>query len=137
MTIPEIRSSYSRAGRVALALAGGVAALTFAAVSVSAVDAPAMLRLATGPAPIKTAFEKTTSTESAPYVLTVTNTSDETIKVAAKILLSVAFHADNKARHVAEQPVPAGKSITIPNLAAGDKITVSVTGYDPLELTVP
>jgi hypothetical protein len=130
----SLRSSFFRAGFTALLVLGAAGALTTA---VRADEATAPQHPSAGKAPLAASFAKTVGTENAPYVLTLANASDTSLSVAVKVLLSVAFHADNKARNIAAQPVPAHKSIAIPNLAAGDKVTVSVTGYDPLELTVP
>lgn len=86
--------------------------------------------------PVTATFEKTTGAEEAPYSLKLKNTSKETITVSAKILLSVAFHADSKARMVSEHAIKAGETWSIPGLAAEDKVTVMAKGFAPLELVV-
>ena len=86
--------------------------------------------------PLNSKFEKVTG-EGGPYVLKLKNTSKSALKVSAKILLSVAFHAESKARTIPEHVIEAGKVWTIPELAADDKVILSAKDYAPLELTVP
>jgi hypothetical protein len=86
--------------------------------------------------PLTASFAKSDG-EDGPYILSLKNTSDSSVKVSAKILLSVYFHADSKARNVPEHAIDAGQTWTVPGLAANDKITVTGTGFAPLELTVP
>ena len=87
--------------------------------------------------PLTGTFAKVTTGEAGPYVLTLKNDSKEAVKASAKILLSVAFHADNKARNIPEQVVKPGQTWTIPGLAAADRVTITAKGFAPLELTVP
>src|ERR1700753_1309684 len=105
MNILKLRSSLSLAGLAALFLLGGIAA-----VSARGEDAPTLQRLATEKAPLKSHFEKKATTDGAPYTLTLTNTSSKSVKVTIKVLLSVAFHADNRARNIPEQSIEAGNS---------------------------
>lgn len=132
-------TSFRRVCRSAL-LTLGCAALfgLVASTSLRASDAPAKTEMKeNAPAlPVTATFEKGAATETGPYTLTVKNDSDKALKVHGKVLLAVAFHADNKARHVPEQVVEAGKTMTVPGLAAGDKVTLKAKGYAPLELTV-
>jgi hypothetical protein len=86
--------------------------------------------------PLTPTFEKADA-DTGPYVLNLKNTSDGTIKVTAKVLLSVYFHADSKSRNLPEHAIDPGQVWTIPGLASNDKVTVSGSGYAPLELTVP
>jgi hypothetical protein len=86
--------------------------------------------------PVATTFAKSEG-EDGPYVLSVKNTSNSSIKVSAKVLLSVYFHADSKAKNIPEHSIDAGQTWTIPGLAANDKVTLMGTGFAPLELTVP
>jgi len=86
--------------------------------------------------PLTATFAKVADAEKAPYVLTLKNDSKDTIKASAKVLLAVAFHAEAKARTIPELVIEAGKSGTIADLAAGDKVVVSAAGFCPLELTV-
>jgi len=85
--------------------------------------------------PLTASFEKADA-DTGPYVLNLKNTSDGALKVTAKVLLSVYFHADSKSRNLPEHTIDAGQVWTIPGLAANDKVIVSATGYAPLELTV-
>jgi hypothetical protein len=78
-----------------------------------------------------------TGGENGPYVLKVKNTSADTLKVSAKILLAVAFHADNKAKLVPEHAIAAGDTWSIADLAAADKVILTATGFAPLEIVVP
>lgn len=89
------------------------------------------------PLPVSTSFDKVTGGEKGPFVLKVKNTSSETIKVHAKVLLAVAFHADNKARNLDVQKIGAGEEWTISDLAAGDKVVLSAKGHAPLQVEVP
>jgi hypothetical protein len=87
--------------------------------------------------PLTASFAKVTDPETGPYVLSLKNTSDGALKVTVKVLLSVYFHADSKARNIPEHAIGAGETWTVPGLAAADKVTVSASGYASLELTVP
>ena len=87
--------------------------------------------------PLTSKFAKVTEAEGGPYVLTLTNTSDHALKVTAKILLSVSFHAESKARNLPEHTIDAGKVWTISELAANDKVILHAKDYAPLELLVP
>ena len=86
--------------------------------------------------PVTASFAKTEG-EDGPYVLSLKNNSNESIKVSVKILLSVYFHADSKAKNIPEHAIDAGQVWTIPGLAANDKVTVTGAGFAPLDLTVP
>jgi len=87
--------------------------------------------------PVTAVFDKSANAERGPYVLTVTNNAKDTLKVSAKILLSVAFHMGSKNWDLPEQAIEPGKTWTIPELTAGDKVTLLAQGYAPLELIVP
>jgi len=87
--------------------------------------------------PVKSAFEKVKGGESGPYVLKLTNASKDTLKVTTKILLAVAFHANDKARNLPEHAIDAGQTWSVPDLAAGDKLVITAKGFASLELTVP
>jgi hypothetical protein len=87
--------------------------------------------------PLAASFEKVADAEGGPYTLSLKNTSDATLKVSAKILLSVYFHDDTKARNLPEHSIDPGMFWSIPGLAAGDKVVVTANGFAPLELTVP
>jgi hypothetical protein len=118
------------AAACALALVQGPAARAAGSSTLASLDdkAPSL--------PIATSFAKADG-EDGPYVLSVKNTSGSSISVSAKVLLSVYFHADSKARNIPAHEVDAGQTWTIPGLAANDKVTLSSEGFAPLELTVP
>jgi hypothetical protein len=87
--------------------------------------------------PLTSKFEKVADGEGGPYVLKLKNTSNSALKVSAKVLLSVSFHAESKARNIPEHVIDAGQVWTIPELAANDKVIINAKNYVPLELTVP
>src|SRR5438309_7157781 len=92
-----------RTALLTLGCAVSVVALPLSALN--AADAPASSAAADKAAPalpFTATFEKASAAEGAPYVLKLKNDSKETIKASAKVLLAVAFHAENKARVVAE-----------------------------------
>ncbi len=116
-------------------------ALSFASVpllSLNAADAPASSAKMDKAAalPLTATFEKIAGAEEGPYSLKLKNTSKETLTVSAKILLSVAFHAESKARMIPEHAIKPGESYSIPGLVAEDKVTVMAKGFAPLELVV-
>lgn len=87
--------------------------------------------------PLTATFEKGTAHEMGPYVLKLKNDSKDAIKVNVKILLSVAFHMGSKHWDLPEHVIDPGQVWTIPDLSAGDKLTITAQGFAPLELTVP
>ena len=87
--------------------------------------------------PLTAAFSKGTDTTVGPYILSLTNTSKDAIKVSVKIHLSVSFHANTRDRSVPDHVIDPGQVWTIDDLAAADKVTVTADGFAPLELTVP
>lgn len=139
-TALHLRTAF---GRAALILAGCAVCAALGQTSVlRAADATpaAPAAAATEKAhslPLTATFAKVKGAEGAPYVLTLKNVSKETVKVKAKILLSVAFHADSKARNLPEHAIGAGKDWEIPELAAADKVILTADGFEPMELTVP
>jgi len=72
-----------------------------------------------------------------PYILSLTNTSKNALKVSVKIHLSVSFHANTKDRSISDHVIDPGQVWTIDDLAAADTVTVTADGFAPLELTVP
>ncbi len=87
--------------------------------------------------PVTTSCEKKAGVEGAAYVLSLKNVSKDALKVSAKVLLSVASHGMNKTRDVAEQVIAPGKTVTIADLAAQDKVVVTAEGFAPLEVSIP
>lgn len=139
-----ITAKYSptRPAKGIAALFALACAFSLAFVSVptaKAVDATTLQPLTADVAPalpLTATFEKVADSERGPYVLKLTNDSKETIKVGAKILLAVAFHADNKARIIPEHAIEPGQVWTIDDLVANDKVMVTAAGFAPLELVV-
>lgn len=87
--------------------------------------------------PVTTAFEKLKASEKdGHYVLKVTNTSKQALKISVAIVESVTFHAHPKNRSLPEHAVAAGETWTVDDLAPEDKITLTAAGFDPLQLTV-
>jgi hypothetical protein len=129
-------SSYIKSSAIAL---GCALALAFAQAPAARAADPALRSLddKVPSLPVSASFAKVADPETGPYVLSLKNTSDSALKVTVKILLSVYFHADSKARNLPEHSIGAGEVWTVPGLAAADKVTVSASGYAPLELTVP
>lgn len=87
--------------------------------------------------PLTTTFEKGTAREMGPYVLKLKNDSKDALKVNVKILLSVAFHMGSKHWDLPEHVIDPGQVWTVPDLSAGDKISITAQGFAPLELVVP
>ncbi len=138
MTNSTISSLRPVACRTALIVSGCLLGLVFLQIpALKAADAaPSCPACKAGCLPLTSTFEKATG-ETGPYILKLKNDSKDTIKASAKVLLSVAFHADNKARMVPEHAIDPGQTWTIPGLAATDKVTITAKGFSPLELTVP
>lgn len=127
--------SFSRTALIAL----GCALAFVSAPALRAADTAALQPLADkAPAlPLTATFEKVVRSEDGPpFVLKLTNTSKDTLKVSVKILLSVFAHNTEKARNLPTQVIEAGKTWTIPELAALDKVIITADGFAPLELTV-
>ncbi|HEY4988373.1 MAG TPA: hypothetical protein VII09_01125 [Opitutaceae bacterium] len=131
------RSSLLKAALVALGSAFAFALVLTPAVRAVDASAPAALDDKGATLPVAYTFDKSTDPDAGPYVLNLKNTSDASIKVTGKVLLSVFFHADSKARNVPEHVIEAGQSWAISGLAANDKVILSAPGFAPLELTVP
>ncbi len=132
-----VRSATRRTALIALGCVFGLALVQVPAMKAAGTATLQPLADKAPSLPLTATFEKVTGTESGPYVLTLKNDSKDALKVSAKVLLSVAFHAEAKARNVPEHAIDAGQTWSIPNLAAQDRITVTAKGFAPLELTVP
>jgi hypothetical protein len=138
MNVPYIYSHRSILRASLFALGSAVALALVHLPSARAADAAALTALddKAPSLPLTATFAKSDG-EDGPYVLSLKNTSDSSVKVSAKVLLSVYFHADSKARNIPEHSIDAGQVWTILGLAANDKVSISGTGFAPLELTVP
>ena len=131
------RLTKSRTALLALGCSFALALLAMPAVH--ATDSVALQPLADkAPGlPLTATFEKKAGAEGAPYVLHLKNESKASVKVAGQVLLSVSFHAVDKARKIAAHVVEAGAVWTITDLSANDKVILTADGFSPLELTVP
>jgi hypothetical protein len=87
--------------------------------------------------PLTATFDKVVGAEKGPYVLKLKNDSKDAMRVSAKILLSVAFHMGSKHWDLPEHVIDPGQVWSIPDLSAGDKVTITAQGFAPLELVVP
>ncbi len=87
--------------------------------------------------PVTYTFDKSADPEAGPYILSLKNTATSPVTVSVKVLLSVYFHADSKARILPDHTIDPGQTWTVPGLAANDKVSVSSKEYTTLELIVP
>jgi hypothetical protein len=125
--------------RIAPLFSACAIALFLSTVGASQASAALELRPLADPAaklPVSSDFKKVTG-EGGPYVLTLKNTSKSALTVKGKVLLSISFHAESKARQIPEHIIEADTVWTISELAAGDKVVLTAKDYAPLELTVP
>jgi hypothetical protein len=138
MIIANIVSVPSALRKTALLALGCVFGFLLVPAPAKAADTATLLPLADkSPAlPLTATFSKVADAEKGPYVLKLKNDSKETIKVTAKILLSVVFHAESKAKNLPEHAIEAGQVWTIADLAAEDKVILTAAGFAPLELVV-
>lgn len=140
MIIPNASSHRLALGRTALLALGCAFSLALVQIPARGAADTATLQPLADKAPslpVTSAFEKVAGAEHGPYVLKLTNTSKDALKVSVKVLLSVAFHAEAKARNLPEQAIDAGKTWTVADLSAQDKVIVTAKGFAPLELAVP
>lgn len=87
--------------------------------------------------PVKVTFEKNASAKTeGPYVMTLTNTADHTIKVGVRVDQDVTVHNRPKARHLGPEEIAPGKDWKVDDLAALDKVTVTAEGFAPLQIVV-
>ena len=75
--------------------------------------------------------------DNGPYVLSLKNTSGDSIRASGTVQLSVASHGDKKTRDIPEHVVGRAEVWAINGLAAGDKVTIVAQGYSPLEISIP
>lgn len=93
-------------------------------------DAPAATAL-----PLDVKIEKVAGKEKA-FVVKLTNTSKNSLKVTVKVLLAVAMHGEERARRIPAHSIEAGKSWTVDDLAFDDHVVVTADGFAPLEIKV-
>ena len=133
MNKPNI-GSVRKSALLTLGFALSLVLLPVAALNAATTET--MKPLADKPAlPLTHSLSKVTG-EKGPHELKLTNTSKAALKVNVKILLSVYSHASDKAKILPEQTIEAGKSTTVSQLAALDKVVVTAEGFAPLELEV-
>jgi len=124
-----------RAGLAALGLALGLAVTCAPAAGADGAAAPSRLADKAPSLPVSYTFEKMAD-ETGPYVLHLKNTSSAALTVNAQVTSSVTFHANSRVRTFTGHIDP-GQVWTVTELAASDKVVVSASGFEPLELTVP
>ncbi len=141
MNSSDTSRACSAFGRIALIALGCILSLTMAQIPAArAADINASLRPLDDKAPslpLTADFSKGTDANVGPYILSLTNTSKDAIKVSVKIHLSVSFHASTKDRNISDHVIDPGQAWTINDLAAADTVTVTADSFAPLELTVP
>lgn len=121
-----------------LTLGCALSLVLFSAPALWAADATTAPAAAAKTLPLTATIEKAAhpAENAPPYVLHLKNTSHDSVKVSGKVLLSVVSHNVDKARPVPAQVIEAGKSLTIADLAALDKVIISAEGYAPLEIEI-
>jgi len=136
MITANIAAKRSSLSKIALVVMGCALSLVLLPVSaLKATENVALQPLANKALPLSHSFEKVAG-ENGPFVLKLTNTSNDSVKVSVQVLLSVYSHATTKARNLPEQAIAAGKDMTIPQLVALDKVIIKAEGFETLELTV-
>jgi len=125
--------------RAALLILGSALFSLAPLAAIHAADAAAPQPLADKAAalPLHATFHKVKSGENAGlFTLRLKNTSSHSVTVTATIVVSVPVHNNPKVREEPAHEIKAGKSWSLKQLAAGDKVTVKADGFEPLELTV-
>ena len=125
-TVPSLRRTLLALGCI----------LGVAAVSLNAASGDLSLQARADKAaalPVTTAVEK--AAEKGPFHLKITNTSGAALKVNVAVEQSVKSHASPKT-HSTTLTIDAGKSATVEELAAHDKVTLSAEGFAKVELTI-
>jgi len=132
----SVRSITSRFTLLALGCAFSFAFIQVPVVKAAPLASAERLADKAPPLPLKAKTKKVKTEEGARYVLNLKNTSKASVKVTAMVLLSVAVHNMDKARHEPEHEIAAGETWTISNLAALDKVVVTAAGFAPLEVEI-
>ena len=122
----------------ALLALGCVLALVLVPVqSLKAADSVTLQPLADAKAlPLSHTLKKVEGGEKGPFVLTLKNDSHADVTVTGKVLLAIFMHADPKARHLPAQKIEAGKTWSIDDLVAEDKVVLTADGFEPLTIVV-
>lgn len=90
------------------------------------------------PLPFSTAFEKGEPGENGgPYVLVLTNTAAEALKVQGSIIWSVASHNRANTIKLPERVIEPGGTWKIADLAVEDRVVLTAEGYATLDVKVP
>lgn len=133
-----MNTSSSASSLRALLASSCLAAAAFLGSSAFAADSASQPRAdkAAPALPLSHSFEKA-SEGATPFVLTVKNDSKATLQLSGHVLLSVVNHAMDKARKLPDHSLEAGKTWTITELTADDKVILNAAGYAPLEVRVP
>ena len=131
-----LRTVLNRASLVALACSLGIALLPLPAMRAADAASLAPLDDHLQPVPLASSVDKADG-DNGPYVLSLKNTSGDSIRASGTVQLSVASHGDKKTRDIPEHVVGRAEVWTINGLAAGDKVTIMAQGYSPLEVSIP
>jgi hypothetical protein len=131
-----LRSTFNKAASIAVGCALGLALIQVPAMRAADSTALRPLDDKLPSLPFAASFDKADG-DNGPYVLSLKNTSGDSIKASGSVLLSVAVHNNAKTRDIPEHTVGRDEVWTIPGLAVGDKVTIVAAGFSPLELTVP
>lgn len=134
--VSVLRSVLNRAAPVALALS--LALAFFPIPAAKAAEAAAMRPLddQLQPVPLTPSVDKADG-ENGPYVLSLKNSSGDSIRASGTVQLSVASHGDKKTRDIPEHVVGRAEVWAISGLAAGDKVTIMAQGFAPLVVAIP
>jgi len=140
MNTPNVSPARPALRRIAALLLGAIA-LAIAPLCSNATDALPLQALADNKAPalpVTTSFAKgdKAGPNGGVFVLTVKNTSAQSLKISATIVVSVASHNRPHTREVPAQVIEPGQTVTIDDLVALDKVTLNAEGFAPLELEV-
>ena len=127
--------SVRKSALLTLGFALSLVLLPLASLNAAPTEAMKPMTDKAAPLPLSHVISKVAG-EKGPHELKLTNTSKAALKVNVKILLSVYSHASDKAKVLPEQTIEAGKSTTVSQLAALDKVVVTAEGFAPLELEV-
>src|SRR6188768_4596791 len=120
---PALRTPALLRRLLACACVAGLPLLSISALAIDDTSAPQPR--ADAPAlPLSHSFEKVESAHGTPFVLKVKNDSKVTLKLSGHVLLSVVNHAMDKARKLPDISLEAGKTWTITDLTADDKVTL-------------
>ena len=134
--LPNARPARILAGLVAIVVAATLAFVAPLSARAAGLDTLQPRADQAPSLPLTVAISKVTGGENGPYVVKLTNSSANTIKVSAKVLLAIASHAESKARNLPEHSLAAGQAWTIADLVADDRVVVSAAGFAPLEIVV-